>query len=194
MSLSSLQPKPAFTLIELLVVITIIGVLTGVLILDFSGIKQRQELSFMADQSLAMLQQARAEVQAGKLRREDGIFLCEGVFFKQGQAPESAVADYNGEAGVCEGDSFELLPYGLSTGTAFIEEITVGAAGQDELWAFYSPPEGEVFLFSSDGEFLEGDATLVFAAATEIPLQVFLQISTQTDLASLSLGNEENEE
>ena len=65
-----MKKHPAFTLLELLLVITIIGVLVSILILDFVGVKQRQQLSLMADQSVAMLQQARADVQAGKVRSE----------------------------------------------------------------------------------------------------------------------------
>ena len=67
--------SPAFTLLELLLVITIIGILSATLVLDFVGVKERQELSLIADQSVAMMQQARGEVNGGKVRRETA-FVC----------------------------------------------------------------------------------------------------------------------
>ncbi len=81
---TSTSPRRAFTLIELLIVITIIGVLTSILILNFQGVKEKQEISLLASKSLALMQQAKADVRSGKVEaNEDGemIYLCEGALF-----------------------------------------------------------------------------------------------------------------
>lgn len=194
--------KSAFTLLELLIVITIIGVLTSILILDFVGVKQRQELSLMADQTVAMLQQARGEVGAGKVKRETETtgtettetvtFLCEGAFFEEGEAPLFAVADYDEENAVCS--NFTAEHYGLSTGGAFTTDITVGdIEGYDAVWVFYSPPEGDVVFFSESEEVLSGSASIHFDHSTPVDLDLSVEISSVTNLVTLSLGNDEEE-
>lgn len=191
--------KPAFTLLELLIVITIIGVLTSILILDFVGVKQRQELSLMADQAVAMLQQARGEVSAGKVKtvtETDGTetvtFLCEGAFFEDGGAPLFAVADYDEENAVCS--NFTKEHYGLSTGGAFATDLTVGdIEGYDALWVFYSPPEGDVVFFSESEEVLSGSASVHFDHSTAVDLDLSIDISSVTNLVTLSLGDDEEE-
>lgn len=187
---------PAFTLLELLIVITIIGVLTSILILDFVGVKQRQELSLMADQAVAMLQQARGEVGAGKVKREtetDGTetvtFLCEGAFFEDGEAPLFAVADYDEENAVCS--NFTAEHYGLSTGGAFATAITVGDVEYDSVWVFYSPPQGDVVFFSESEEVLSGSASVHFDHSTAATLDLSIDISSVTNLVTLSLGDDE---
>lgn len=190
----------AFTLLELLIVITIIGVLTSILILDFVGVKQRQELSLMVDQTVAMLQQARGEVGAGKVKRETETsgtetvetvtFLCEGAFFEEGEAPLWAVADYDEENAVCS--NFTAEHYGLSTGGAFATDITVGTIeGYDALWVFYSPPEGDVVFFSESEEVLSGDSVVHFDHSTTVDLDLSVEISSVTNLVTLSLGDDE---
>lgn len=191
--------KPAFTLLELLIVITIIGVLTSILILDFVGVKQRQELSLMADQAVAMLQQARGEVGAGKVKRETETtgtetietvtFLCEGAFFEEGKAPLFAVADYDEENAVCS--NFTKEHYGLSTGGAFATNITVGDMEYDSVWVFYSPPEGDVVFFSENEEVLSGSASIHFDHSTAVDLDLSIDISSVTNLVTLSLGDDE---
>lgn len=193
--------KPAFTLLELLIVITIIGVLTSILILDFVGVKQRQELSLMADQTVAMLQQARGEVGAGKVKRETETtgtetvetvtFLCEGAFFEDGEAPLFAVADYDEENAVCS--NFTAEHYGLSTGGAFATAITVSEMEYDALWVFYSPPEGDVVFFSENEEVLSGSASVHFDHSTTVDLDLSIDISSVTNLVTLSLGDDEEE-
>ncbi|MFA4815038.1 MAG: prepilin-type N-terminal cleavage/methylation domain-containing protein [Candidatus Gracilibacteria bacterium] len=182
--------KSAFTLLELLIVITIIGVLTSVLVLDFVGVKQRQELSLMADQSVAMLQQARGEVGAGKIR--GGIFLCEGAFFEKGEAPLFAIADYDVASESCS--NFETEFYGLSTGGAFVSTITVGDIETESVWALYSPPEGKVIFFSDETgatEVLSGDGIVHFGHGTAVDLDLSIEISSITNLVTLSLGTNE---
>ena len=177
----------AFTLLELLIVITIIGVLTSILILDFVGVKQRQELSLMADQTVAMLQQARGEVSAGKVK--DDTFLCEGAFFEDGEAPLFAVADYDEENAVCA--NFMTEHYGLSTGGAFATNITVAEMEYDAVWVFYSPPEGDVVFFSENEEVLSGSASVHFGHTMPVDLDLSITISSVTNLVTLSLGDNE---
>lgn len=188
--------SPAFTLLELLLVITIIGVLSATLALNFRGIKEGQELALIADQSVAMMQQARGEVNGGKVRRdtaEDGTvtvtFLCEGAFFEEEEAPLFARGDY--ADGVC--DAFETEAYGMPSGGAFASEITVGDVPVSALWAFYSPPEGEVVFYDGNGNQLTGDAVIHFNHSNEQDSNLSVTISSVTHLATLSLGTDEEE-
>lgn len=193
---------PAFTLLELLLVITIIGILVSILIVDFVGVKQRQQLSLMADQSVAMLQQARGDVQAGKVRSEVDlatneevkIYLCEGAFFSEGSAPLWAFGDYNADAETCDFDKLQIEQYGLSTGEAHADSITVGGASSfssyTSLYVLYEPPKGGLVLY--DGfSVLTGDANVHFNHTMELNLDISLEISALTGLVSLSAGDEE---
>lgn len=192
--------KAAFTLLELLIVITIIGVLTSVLVLNFVGVKQRQELSLMADQAVAMLQQARAEVSSGKVRKyeeSDGSeivsYLCEGAFFELDSAPIFALADYNKETGACSAESFEMEHYGLSTGGAHVDEINVGGLSAENVWAFYTPPNGEVLFYDEMGLVQTGDLFVHFNHASAEDLDISITVSAATNLVTLSLANDDEE-
>ncbi len=199
------QPRtsysPAFTLIELLVVITIIGILSSVLILNFVGIRQRQEVSLMADQSVAMLQQARSEIKAGKVLREeadDGTetvsFVCQGAFFEVGEVPLLATGIFDGEEEKCLYQDFGTEFYGLSTGGAYIDEITVGDVDQKSIWVFYAPPEAELRVFAGDHEeLLSGDSVVHFNHSTETDLDLSISISSLTNLVTLNFGTNEEE-
>ena len=188
---------PAFTLLELLLVITIIGVLVSILILDFVGVKHRQELSLMADQSVAMLQQARGDVQAGKVRSETDtngdpqkIYLCEGAYFEVDAAPLWVVGDYDAAAGTCDFPNLQTEHYGLSTGEAYSDLIAVGGQEYPSLYVLYSPPGGEMVLYSGSSV-LTGDTSIHYSHTTELDLNISLEISALTGLISLSTGDEE---
>ncbi len=192
-----MKKHPAFTLLELLLVITIIGVLVSILILDFVGVKQRQQLSLMADQSVAMLQQARADVQAGKVRSETDtngdvqkIYLCEGAYFEEGSAPLWVVGDYDPAASTCDFPNLKTEHYGLSTGEAHSDLITVGGQEYPSLYVLYSPPGGEM-VFYSGASVLTGDASIHYSHSSALDLDLSLEISALTGLISLSVGDEE---
>lgn len=185
---------PAFTLLELLLVITIIGILSATLVIDFAGVKERQELSLIADQSVAMMQQARGEVNGGKVRREtmeDGTevttFLCEGAYFEEGIGPEFARGDYVDD--VCSG--FEAEVYGMPVGRAFVSSITVDEAPVEKLWALYSPPEGDVVFYDESGNQITGEVTVHFDHSNDVDLDLSITISSVTNLTTLSLGADE---
>ncbi len=196
-----MRKSPAFTLLELLVVITIIGILSSVLILNFVGIRQRQELSLMADQSVAMLQQARSEVKAGKVQRtvdedENEIvnFVCRGAFFEVGEAPLLATGIFDGTESKCLYTDFNTEFYGLSTGGAFIDEIIIGDTEQNSVWVFYAPPEGELRLFAGDHEeLLSGDAMVHFSHSAGTELDLSISISALTNLVTLNFGTDVEE-
>ncbi len=189
-----MMAAPGFTLLELLLVITIIGVLSATLVLDFAGVKQRQELALIADQSVAMMQQARGEVGGGKVRREtaeDGtvetIFLCEGAYFEKGKAPLFVRGDYVG--GACE--NFETESYGMPSGGAFASAIAVAELPVSKLWVLYSPPDGELVFYTENGEATTGDAVVHFEHKNELDMDLSVIISPVTNLATLSLGTDE---
>ena len=191
--------KPAFTLLELLLVITIIGVLVSVLVVDFVGVKQRQELSLMADQSVAMLQQARGDVQAGKVRTvwdeagevEEKIYLCEGAFFETDSgAPTWVVTDYDRDSGSCDVENPRPEHYGISTGEAFVDAIDIGGTSSFNLYVLYAPPSGELIFYEPNAGFLSGDASIHFSHTTEPDMDISLEISALTGLISLSTGDE----
>lgn len=170
------QKKSAFTLIELIIVITIIGVLAGFLVIDFNGAKRQQELSTLADQALALLQQTQAEVGAGKIN-EDGNLLCEGAVFEAGESFQMVVAEYL--EGECDLMNAELSDYGMGAGGARVEELP-----EDEFWVLFLPPDGDLNL--------ENDAELTFMHPGNEDRVIYLRIDSTTNKAFLS--NEENEE
>ena len=194
-----MKKHAAFTLIELILVITIIGILTSILVLNFNDIRHRQQLSLMADQALAMMQQARGDVRGGKVRTEvstDGlteekIFLCEGAYFEIGNPPQFALADYDPATGLCDFDTFATELYGLATGDAAIATISVGDSPADPVWAFFSPPEGALVFYSADGVPYTGSGEIHFAHSSVPDLDISLQLSALTGLVSLSIGTNE---
>ena len=186
--------KEAFTLLELLLVITIIGILSATLALNFRGVKEGQELALVADQAVAMMQQARGEVNGGKVRREtaeDGsetvTFLCEGAFFEEGEAPLFLRGDYSG--GVC--GNFETENYGMPSGGAFASAVSVGDVPLSKLWALYSPPEGDIVFYDENGNQLSGDGVVHFNHQNAQEVDLSVSISSVTNLVTLSLGTDE---
>lgn len=194
-------PAAGFTLIELILVITIIGILLAFLIVDFASVRAKQQLTLMADQALALMQQARGEVSAGKVRTETSlgrlglesnkIYLCEGGYFEQESVPVFTRGDYDPRSQSCDFNTFATEPYGLSTGEAHMAELTVGGSGVEAFWAIYWPPDGELVFYSENGDLLSGGALVHFDHPNESDLDVSLELSAQTDLVSLSLGSDE---
>lgn len=194
--------SPAFTLLELLIVITIIGILSSAVLLNFVGVKERQEVSLMADQAVAMLQQSRAEVSSGKVLRseaDDGTevvdFVCQGAFFEVGEAPLLAKGVFDSAESKCLYEDFETEFYGLSTGGALVDEITVGDISQESIWIFYAPPDGQVQFFAGDREeLLSGDAVVHFNHSNETDLDLSIEVSSLTHLVTLILGTDDEDE
>ena len=186
------QKKSAFTLIELIIVITIITVLTGFLVVDFNGAKKQQELSALADQAVALLQQTQAEVGAGKVNA-DGIFLCEGALFEKEGVFQLVQMDYL--EGACDVETASFDNYGVMTGVAQISEIQVDNIDLDYLWAVFAPPNGDVEFYSGEdgGMFMDGggDAGLSFLHPGEEDRVIYLTLNSITNKASLSLSYEE---
>ncbi len=172
------KEKPAFTLIELLIVITIIGVLTGFLVMDFTGAKQRQELSTLADQALALLQQTQAEVAAGKVGEDE--LLCEGAYFEV-DGGFQMVTDEG-----CDSTDVMLENYGILTGEAKVSEIMVGSDSLDDVYVMYIPPEGDVEFNSGAND---GDAEITFVHPSLEDSEIVLTINSTTNKVALS--NEE---
>ncbi len=187
--------QPAFTLLEVLVVITIIGILSAALFLNTQGIRERQQISLLGDQSVAMLQQARAEVRAGAFDSEAGQALCEGAFFEVGAVSQRLRAPYSIETGGCDWNEKTLEDYGVSVGNAVVDQIQVDSVDTGSLYVLYSPPAAELFFYSGDDESLEGEAEISFGLADgSTPLDLVLIASTRSGLAALLLNGSSDDE
>lgn len=193
--------REAFTIIEMLIVITIVSVLSATVVLDFRGGKRRQEVSVLADQGLAMMQQTHAEVAAGKKRtdteqNDDGkdirvtTLLCEGAYFELGAAPLLVKADYDSDLGECDIYGASTEAYGLSTGSASVKGISVGGSELKALWALFEPPNGNV---SFDGGDYTGDADIIFGHEGQEDFEVELSISYTTGQAFISVKSDDEE-
>lgn len=186
--------KSAFTLIEVLVVITIIGVLTSILVLNFQGVKEKQEIALLADKSLAMMQQAKADVRSGKIvTNEDGStqYLCEGALFMVGAQPQYVTMPFL-SSGDCDFSSQTLENYGMDSGASYVGTLEVDGTQPDSLLALFVPPSGTLQLFSEEGVTLySGDAQVRFESATyavdETQIATVLQLSQSSGFAQLVL-------
>ena len=202
-----LAKHEAFTLVELIIVITIIGLLTSTLVLDFRGAQDQQELATMADQSLAMMQQSRAEVTAGKVSEEaaggededgDGVAdsdvailtpLCEGVYFEVGGTPQLATGFYDAASGGCT--DLTAADYGLSSGDAQVSAIFADGAGYNEGWALYVPPEGAFYFAQDDAAGLESaDLEVIFSHPVSEQFSATLSVSAVTGQPILTSGSD----
>lgn len=200
---SDVRPRSvrrAFTLLELLIVITIIGILTSILVLNFQGVRERQELALLADKSLALLQQTKAEVGGGKvLIQEDGtsVYLCEGAFFEVGQSVQRVATTY-GEEG-CDYSALTLETYGVDSGAAVLSGIDFESQSLDSLLVFFTPPDGELVLSDFEGTSLYDEEVRVsFESPTFTPeegqSQTVLVLSPLSDFAQLILDNPADDE
>ncbi len=187
--------QSAFTLLEVLVVITIIGILSVALLLNTQGIRERQQIALLGDQSVAMLQQARAEVRAGIFDSEAQNALCEGALFETGTVTQWVLAPYSLENAACDWAELDTEDYGVSVGTAVVTQIQVDTVDKDLLYALYSPPYGDLVFYSENGESLDGEADLYFGLSDgSTPLDLVLTASTRTGLASLLLNGSTTDE
>ncbi|QQR55397.1 prepilin-type N-terminal cleavage/methylation domain-containing protein [Candidatus Peregrinibacteria bacterium] len=195
------QKRPAFTLLEVLIVMLIIGILTSVLILNFQGVRERQELSLLADKSLALLQQAKAEVSRGKVMLDEtgeAQYLCEGGLFEVGEVPRWVEAPSEA-AGTCDFTQLSTEDYALSSGNAFVGSIEVGETSLDEILVFFVPPSGELQFYDIRGNTeYDGEMELRFETATfateALSGRFVLRASEDTGFAQLLLDNESNNE
>ncbi len=169
----------AFTLIEMLIVITIIGILTVMVSLDFNSSRQRQSLGLLAEQSLAILQQGQAEVNSGAFEEE--FLLCKGAFFEVGEVPLLAKGIFDGE------ECIDLVTesYGFSPADANVVEIDIGSFKAREAWALFIPPDGRVAFYDGLGENIVGNGIIEFQHSSQEDLSVSLAISHLTNQVSL---------
>ena len=190
-----MMKKSAFTLIELLIVITIIGVLTSILVLNFQGVKEKQEMALLAGKSLALMQQTKADVRSGKVEIDEAgetSYVCEGALFAVGEHPEFVKAPYLADSGVCDFAALSFENYGLDSGGAYVGSIELVVDGQepDTLLALFVPPSGALELYSEDGSSsYDGSAELRFASASyevdETQTAAVLQLSEDSGFAQL---------
>lgn len=151
-----MNKKPAFTLLELLIVITIAGILTSVLVLNFNGVKERQEMLLLADQSVAMLQKARSDISAGKMGQKDetSVYLCEGVFFEVGEKPIFVSTFYDDSLNECDfsDDSLTLENFGINADNAYTDYIVLDDLDDYEaLYVLFLPNDTGFKFYNGEG-------------------------------------------
>lgn len=187
--------KPAFTLIELLVVITIIGGLTGAIVLNFSGARARQQLSLLGEKSLGMLQTAQKEVRSGKYDSATGLYWCVGAYFEKGAQPFSVKMPYDSELSLCDFEKVQKENYGLDGAPAIVSAITLeGGSIEDGFYALYVPLDASLMFYDLQETRYAGEAGVEFALEggsvdTLGFAPIFLQMSSLTGLVSLSLAD-----
>lgn len=153
--------------------ITIIGLLSSIVVLDFRGARQRQQLALLSDQSLALLQQSQAEVRSGKV--EDDVFVCKGSYLQVGQVPLLAQAPF--VEGDCDFSVMQLEAYGFSNENAVVAELSVGAVELEELYVLFTPPEGQVRFYDAQQQAYVGSAVLGFEHTANEDLHTDLNVS-----------------
>lgn len=184
----SFKASSAFTLVELIIVISIMGIMAVMVLMNFSGARTQQQLSLLADKSVAILQNAQTEVRSGKYDFSADVFLCEGAHFVVGEEPLQFISAFDSATGSCDfGTTVQELEYGLPTAPAVVESITVTPMpGDGELYAVFTPPNAELLFFDGSGAALEGEADVTFFAEGADPFLFALHLSTLTDLVSLA--------
>lgn len=187
--------RPAFTLIELLVVITIIGILVAIVVLNFGAVRAHQQLSLLADKSVAMLQTAQKEVRSGKYDSAAGAYLCEGAFFESGAEPLFVTMPY--VDGACDPEATTATEenYGLITSPAVVNEMSIldgEDLTDDGLYALYLPVEGNLEFYNSSGTAYSGEVVVSFTTGNESGFTpISLHMVSLTGLVSISFDNEE---
>ena len=164
----------AFTIVEFLIVITIVSVLSGAIFLDFRRANQRQAVSLVTDQSLLMVQQAQAEVAAGK--SEDGRLICEGAYFEVGSVPQKAKAAFDQNC-----FDFIARDFGFEADGGVVDSIVIGGTSLEHVWIYFLPPDGRITFYDSTRDRYAGEAVITFAHENNDKHQLELRISQLTD-------------
>lgn len=167
--------RSAFTLVELLIVISIIAVVVALVMIDFRGAVQRQQLSVAGQQALAMMQQARASVQAGLVDEE---LQCVGGRF---ELNEPFVALSGAYTDGCEVDNVDS--YGSQSALVYVQSAEVGESEVQRLDALFVPPG--TLEFYEDGAELSNAARVTLAHRRNAELTLTLVLAPLNDLLIL---------
>lgn len=173
----------AFTLIEVIVVITIITLLVGFLVVDFNGARRNQELNLTIQQTLALMEQSRANVDSGRVEEEDE-YLCLGGYFEVDEVPQLVKMDFDPVLETCDFDSAEEEIYGTIQGSAVVESIKIDQS-QDKIWAMFVPPEADLVFYNKQGSFV-GDGSISLYHTGNEDLFRILNFSSLTNQVSLA--------
>lgn len=146
--------KKAFTLLELLVVIAIIGTLTGFFILSFTSANERQQIQLFTDEAYAALQTARTDVSAGK--KDEGL-ICSGLYFEMGELPQKVTFNFEGE---CDFESEILNAFPTEPEDLKVSGIKVANSAENNVYALFVPPSGDLQMFNERGGELSGAALI----------------------------------
>ena len=183
-----MKKSKAFTLIELLIVMCIMGILSAAILLNFTGARERQQLSILADKSVAMLQVAQQDVRSGKYDSATGQYFCEGALFAQDAEPLFVSLPYDTATGACDFGAVTEENYGLGTAPAVVETITVGSGEVAELYALYLPPDADFVFYDASGTAQSGDGLVTFTSGGgSETYSISLNLSALTGIASLKL-------
>jgi len=172
-----------FTLIEVIVVITIITLLVGFLVVDFNGARRNQELNLTVQQTLALMEQSRANVDSGRVEEEDD-YLCLGGYFELDEVPQLVKMDFDPVLESCDFDTHEESVYGTVQGSAVVGSIDIDQS-QDKIWAMFVPPEADLVFYSNQGSFVGDGSVSLYHTGNEEMLR-FLNFSSLTNQVSLA--------
>lgn len=182
--------KPAFTLLELLVVITIMMLAIGFLFIDFNQARRNQELNLTVQQTLAMMDQSRAEVDSGKVNLETEAYLCLGAHFESGGVPEYVQMEFNSDLENCDFDTAEHSTYGIVQGAALVDKIDLDQ-GHNQVWAMFMPPEADLVFYDKSGSNFSGDGSITYIHTNDEDLSHELFFSSTTNRVTLVESDEE---
>lgn len=169
--------QKAFTLVEVIVVITMITLISGVFLVDFRGARHRQQVLIAAEQTVAMMQQSHAEVQAGAT--SDGSWVCRGGYFELGQNPVMAEAPLSGSA--CDWDSLSTTTYGMQA-DAQVNSATAA-------YVMFLPPDGDLILYDGAATSVQ-DADIVLGSE-QVDSEFTIHVSSLTGQTAILKPSDE---
>lgn len=159
----NLKKTPAFTLIEILIVVVIIAILLGLIVLDFQATREQKTMQLTAEQSLALLSQAKVQAQSGHVNDVDEVLWdCPGAYFKEGGVTQTAALSYNKDTESCDFSSQITESYGGLDQSTLIGQIEVGDVASEEIWVVFEPLTGDMVIFDASGNELSGEAEIQF--------------------------------